>query len=172
MSGGGSATRTWTTPSAAYLIGAESGVVENAFVFHRRVLFRLLGSNDISDPQTTVEEIDGETVWRQKWGHSPGRTWDRARYGVIVSSLSGIARRITYRIGGRRLKRHFRCHAEDSLSMRQSRRIVGYVLRPGQLDEPRDEVLDLCGCLLVGLLGQPLRVDNVVGRVDPHEVTM
>jgi GT2 family glycosyltransferase len=76
----------------AYLAGAESAVVQNAFVFHRRVLFRLMGSYDVSDPQTT-QEMDGEALWRHKWGRAPGRAWDEARYGVVVSVLLGILRR-------------------------------------------------------------------------------
>jgi hypothetical protein len=99
----------------AYLAGAESAVVQNTFVFHRRVLFRLLGSMDVSDPQTSVlsqrreherwyyssepktqdtsQEMGGEALWRRKWGRAPGRAFDEARYGVTLAALLGIVRR-------------------------------------------------------------------------------
>jgi GT2 family glycosyltransferase len=77
----------------AYLAGAESAVVQKTFVFHRRVLFRLLGSMDTGDQQTG-REMDGEALWRSKWGATPGGAFDRARYGAALAALLGIVRRV------------------------------------------------------------------------------
>ena len=93
----------------SYIDGAESAVLQNTFVFHRRLLFRLLGSYDLDETQTAVPDIDGEALWLQKWGCAPGRAWDEARYGVVVSTLSAGVRRIgTHLLGWNVITRFLR----------------------------------------------------------------
>lgn len=76
----------------AYLAGAQSAVVQNTFVFHRRLLYRLLGSMEVGEAQTSLG-LDGQALWLLKWGRPPGSAFDQARFGPTIAGLLGIVRR-------------------------------------------------------------------------------
>ena len=80
----------------AYHAGYSSVMLNNAFVYHRRPLFRLLGSYATvpSTPTTQTDLIAGSyDAWLDKWGSTPEMCWDSARYGTMAARLMAPGRR-------------------------------------------------------------------------------
>ena len=69
----------------AYQAGFTSVVVRNAFVMHRRLLFRSLGS--YGPEPSEVSSLSGLQAWHDKWGADPRAAWYSARFGPCRSRL-------------------------------------------------------------------------------------
>lgn len=95
----------------AYRAGRTSVIVRNAFVFHRRLRFRLAGSYDTTSPGGDSSSR-GQQLWLAKWGAPPAAAFDLERgVGQTGSAWREAARRLQYRVpGGHRIGRLYRMH--------------------------------------------------------------
>ena len=65
--------------------GFRAGCLENSFVFHRRLLFRQLGSAGKNREVETAGQTTFNDHWKQKWGAlRPIDVYRQARYGKVV----------------------------------------------------------------------------------------
>jgi GT2 family glycosyltransferase len=66
-----------------YKKGYHSCIMENTFVFHRRLLFRILGQ--AGKNQQLIRDVEsGENVWNRLWdGVPPADAWRDLRHGKI-----------------------------------------------------------------------------------------
>jgi len=54
-----------------YKRGYQSAIMKDAFVFHRRLLFRILGQAGENQQILLNDVRDGEVVWKRIWGNVP-----------------------------------------------------------------------------------------------------
>jgi GT2 family glycosyltransferase len=68
-----------------YKKGYRSAVMKDAFVFHRRLLFRILGQAG-QNQQLLISDVEsGEAVWNRLWGGMPhADAWRDLRHGKIL----------------------------------------------------------------------------------------
>ena len=69
----------------AYQAGFTSVVVRNAFVMHRRMLFRSLGS--YGPAPSGMGSLSGRQAWHDKWGADPRTAWYTLRFGPTRGRL-------------------------------------------------------------------------------------
>jgi len=68
-----------------YKNGYWSCIMEDTFVFHRRLLFRLLGQAGENQQQLVRDVVNGEAVWNRLWGGiPPADAWRDLRHGKII----------------------------------------------------------------------------------------
>ncbi len=68
-----------------YKKGYRSAIMKDAFVFHRRLLFRILGQAG-QNQQLLINDVqNGEVVWNRLWGGVPhADVWRDLRHGKIL----------------------------------------------------------------------------------------
>ncbi|MCL5103756.1 MAG: glycosyltransferase [Armatimonadetes bacterium] len=64
--------------------GYCSSVVNNAFVLHRRILFRQLGQAGVGQELLISTVADGGRYWNEKWGREFIDLFDEARWGPFL----------------------------------------------------------------------------------------
>ena len=95
----------------AYRACYASVMVHSGFVYHRRLLFRALGSYSAGvfpSEERADRTAHGRTLWLDKWGTSPEQCWDTARRGAVVAGALTPVRRVVERARRAMLTRRIR----------------------------------------------------------------
>lgn len=62
----------------------QSAILKNTFVFHRRMLFRILGQAGVNEPLREREQTSGKAKWDRVWNErTPDEIFCDLKYGVF-----------------------------------------------------------------------------------------
>ena len=69
--------------------GHKSAILNNSFIFHRRLLFRFLGQAGINQALLNTAVKNGKPIWKKKWRQEPMDAYYQILYGKFWGQYFG-----------------------------------------------------------------------------------